>query len=98
MTVCFDYLLPFIICMQINIGALNPVTLVAFMQGLGWNRVHASAVADHISTIKANLALKLDTFKKLGRPLMVTLTKVIDIRTLYLIVQTCDTRYIGLSI
>ena len=68
-----------------------------------------SAMANHLSAIKAKLALfglptqifqdpRIKYFQKamvLRRPLKVQLKKIIDIHTLHLIVKVCDSTYVG---
>ena len=93
--------------MKINIFALSPLTLIAYLQFLDTNAI--SATANHLSAIKAKLALfgitayifqdpRLKYFQRamiLHRPFKVALKTIIDIPTLQLMVRHCDFTYMG---
>ena len=92
----FRLFIVFTIFMKINVCKLSPLALVAYLQFLETNQVSASAMANHLSAIKAKLALlglsiqpfqdpRIKYFQKvmlLHRPFKVALKCIIDIPTL----------------
>ena len=111
--VCLDSVfrlsVAFTIFMRINVCTLSPLALIAYLQFWETNQVSAASMANHLSAIKAQLALfglpihtfadpRIKYFQKamiLHRPLKVTLKKIIDIQTLQLIVIACNFIYIS---
>ena len=105
----FRLFLAFTIFMRINVLALSPLALIAYLQFLETNKISAASMSNHLSAIKAKLALfglpvypfsdpRIKYFQKamiLHRPFKVTLKKIIDIHTLQLIVRACDFTYMG---
>ena len=105
----FRLFLAFTIFMKVNILAITALSLIAYLQFLEANHVSAASMSNHLSAIKAKLALfglplhpfadpRIKYFQKamtLHRPLKVTLKKIIDIRTLQLILTACDSTYMG---
>ena len=95
--------------MKINVFALSPLSLIAYLQFLETNQISAASMANHLSAIKAKLALfglllqsfsdpRIKYFQKamtLHRPFKVTLKKIIDLNTLQLIVRAFDFTYMG---
>ena len=84
--------------------------IIAYLQFLESNNTSGSAMANHLSAIKAKLSMlgisiqafldpRIKYFQKamvLHRPFKVQLKKkIIDIDTLHLIVRTCDSTYMG---
>ena len=53
----FRLFIAFTIFMKINVCKLSPLALVAYLQFLETNQTSASAIANHLSAIKAKLAL-----------------------------------------
>ena len=108
-TSMFRLFLAFTIFMKLNIFQLTPVMVLAYLQFLESNNISASAMANHLSAIKAKLSIygvpthmfqdsRIRYFQKamtLHKPFKVQLKKVIDINTLQLIVRTCDSTYMG---
>ena len=95
--------------MNIQLATLSQVTLIAYLQFLHFNNISAGAMANHLSAIKAKMALfglstaifqdqRLKYFQKaitLHRPFKAKLKSLIDIDTLMLIVRACDFTYMG---
>ena len=108
-TSMFRLFLAFTVFMKINISCLSPLMIIAYLQFLESNNTSASAMANHLSAIKAKLSMlgvsiqafldpRIKYFQKamvLHRPFKVQLKKIIDIDTLHLIVRTCDSTYMG---
>ena len=105
----FRLFLAFTIFMKVNIFAITPLSLIAYLQFLESNHISVASMSNHLSAIKAKLALfglplhpfadpRIKYFQKamtLHRPFKVTLKKIIDIHTLQLIVRACDFTYMG---
>ena len=105
----FRLFLAFIIFMKINLHVLSPLSIIAYLEFLETNQVSAASIANHLSAIKAKLALfglplqaftdpRIKYFQKamtLHRPFKVKLKKIIDIKTLHLIIRACDSTYMG---
>ena len=101
--------LAFTIFMRVSVQAISPLSLIAYLQFLEFNQISAASMANHLSAIKAKLALfglpissfadpRIKYFQKamiLHRPFKATLKKIIDIHTLQLIVRACDFTYMG---
>ena len=97
----FRLFLAFTIFMRVNVFSLSPL---AYLQFLETNQISAASMSNHLSAIKAKLALfglpihpfsdpRIKYFQKamiLHRPFKVVLKKIIDIHTLQLIVRACD--------
>ena len=95
--------------MNLDVSHLTPLMILAYLQFLETNNTSASAMANHLSAIKAKLSMsgisiqafydpRIKYFQKamtLHRPFKVQLKKIIDIDTLHLIVRTCDSTYMG---
>ena len=108
-TSMFRLFLAFTVFMKLSIFNLSPLILIAYLQFLETNHFSPSAMANHMSAIKAKLALfgisthifedqRIKYFHKamiLHQPFKVQLKKIIDIDTLQLIVRTCDSMYMG---
>ena len=106
----FRLFIAFTIFMNIQLATVSPVALIAYLQFLHFNNISASAMANHLSAIKAKMALfglstsifqdqRLKYFQKaitLHRPFKAKLNSLIDIDTLMLIVQACDFTYMGI--
>ena len=105
----FRLFLAFTIFMKVPISAITSVVLISYMQFLDANSISPSAMANHISAIKAKMALcglplamfddpRIKYFQKamvLKRPFKANLKKIIDIDTLQLIIRACDFTYMG---
>ena len=105
----FRLFLAFTVFMKISIFKLSPMLILAYLQFLETNNTSASSMANHISAIKAKLALfgisvhifdykRIKYFQKamlMRRSFKVQLKKIIDIDTLHLIVRTFDAMYMG---
>ena len=99
----------FTIIMKLNIFNLSPLMILVYLQFLESNHTSASAMADHLSAIKAKLSLfsisvymfqdpRIKYFQKAmihHKPFKVQLKKIIDINTLQLMVRTCDSTFMG---
>ena len=108
-TSMFRLFLAFTVFMKLSIFNLSPLILIAYIQFLETNHFSPSTMANHMSAIKAKLALfgisthifedqRIKYFHKamiLHQPFKVQLKKIIDIDTLQLIVRTCDSMYMG---
>ena len=95
--------------MQISLMDLSPMILIAYLRFLTTNGSSAPTLANHLSDIKANLAIyglptqlfhdpRIKYFQKcitLHRPFKPSLKSIIDIDTLQLIVRLCDSTYMG---
>ena len=95
--------------MQISLVNLSPTILIAYLQFLTTNGSSPPTLANHLSAIKANLALyglptqlfqdpRIKYFQKavtLHRPFTPFLKSIIDIDTLQLIIRMCDSTYMG---
>ena len=105
----FRLFLAFTIFMKLSVFHLKPLTVLAYLQFLESNHTSASAMANHLSAIKAKLSLygisvhmfqdpRVKYFQKamiLHKPFKVQLKNIIDINTLQLMVRTCESTYIG---
>ena len=108
-TSMFRLFLAFTVFMKLSIFKLSPLIIVAYLQFLETNKFSPSAMANHISAIKAKLSLygisvamfqdpRIKYFHKamiLHQPFKAQLKKIIDIDTLHLIVRICDSMYMG---
>ena len=108
-TSMFRLFLAFTVFMKLDVSHLTPLMILAYLQFLETNNTSASAMANHLSVIKAKLSMsgisiqafhdpRIKYFQKartLHRPFKVQLKKIIDIDTLHLIVRTCDSTYMG---
>ena len=95
--------------MQVSLFHLSPMILIAYLQLLTTNGSSPPTLANHLSAIKANLALyglptqlfqdpRIEYFQKsvtLYRPFNPSLKSIIDIDTLQLIIRMCDSTYMG---
>ena len=105
----FALFVGFCVFLNVTFQALTPDVIMAFMEFLIGNGASYSAVASHISAIKAMLGLyglsismfespRIKLFIKsvqMNRPLKVSIPAIIDIPLLYRIIQVCDTMYMG---
>ena len=105
----FRLFVAFTVFMQVSILQLTPMILIAYLQFLTSNGSSTPTLANHLSAIKANLAIyglptllfqdpRIKYFQKamiLHRPFKPSLKSVIDIDTLHLIVRLCDSTYMG---
>ena len=105
----FRLFIAFTVFMQVSLMDLCPMILIAYLQFLTTNGSSPPTLANHLSAIKANLALyglptqlfqdpRIKYFQKamtLHRPFKASLKSVIDIDTLQLIVRLCDSTYMG---
>ena len=95
--------------MKVNIYTLYLLILIAYLHFLETYNTSGSAMANHLSNVKAKLALfgnpihifkmrESSTFKRpmlQHRHIKVNLKRIIDIQTLQLIIRTCDLTYMG---
>ena len=95
--------------MKVPISAITSVVLISYMHFLDANSISPSAMAKHISAMKAKMALcglslamfddpRMKYFQNamfLKRPFKANLKKIIDIDTLQLIIKACDFTYMG---
>ena len=93
--------------MHIQVEAISPLILVAYLQFLYTNKYSATAMANHLSAVKTELALsgfsmqpfedpRIKYFQKAlipHRPFKASLKKIIDIDTPQCIVRACDSTY-----
>ena len=105
----FRLFLTFTIFMKVPILAITSVVLISYMQFLDANSISPWAMANHISAIKAKMALyglplaifddpRIKYFQKamvLKRLFKANLKNIIDIDTLHLIIRACDFTYMG---
>ena len=105
----FRLFLAFWCFINIQLSHLSPLILLSYLEFLVENNVSHSSIANHMSAIKASCAIyDLNThifqdsrlkyyFKALAlhKPFKVTLKKIVDIPTLILIANTCDSMYMG---
>ena len=105
----FRLFVAFAIFMNSDLTITTPLTIIAYLQFLDSIHISASAMANPLSAIKAEMALfglstacfqdqRIKYFQKsvtLHRPFKASLKKVIDIDTLQLIVWACDFTYMG---
>ena len=103
----FRLFLAFTIFMKVPISAITSVVIITYMQFLDANAISPSAMENHTSAIRAQMALyglplaifddpRSKYFQKamvLKKPFKANLKKIID--TLYLIVRSCDFTYMG---
>ena len=108
-TSMFRLFLAFTVFMNLDVVHLTPLVILTYLQFLESNNTSASAMANHLSAIKAKLSIsgfpiqafydpRIKYFQKamtLHRPFKVHQKKIIDIDTLHLIVRTCDSTYMG---
>ena len=108
-TSMFRLFVAFTVFMKLSIFHLTPLILIAYLQFLECNQFSPSAMANHMSAIKAKLSLsgisirffddhRIKYFHKamiLHQPFKVKLKKTIHIDTLQLIVRACDSMYMG---
>ena len=105
----FRLFLAFCCFTKIELSSLTPVVVLSFLEFLYENKVSPSAIANHISAIKASLALhglsthsfqdqRVAYFQRslaLNQKFASTIKKVIDIELLHKIVQICDSMWMG---
>ena len=105
----FRLFIAFTVFMQVSLMELCPRILLAYLQFLTTNGSSAPTLANHMSAIKANLAIhglptqifhdpRIKYFQKsitLHRPFKPALKAIIDIDTLQLMVRLCDSSYMG---
>ena len=105
----FRLFIAFTVFMQVSLMDLCPRIVIAYLQFLTTNGSSAPTLGNHLSAIKANLAIyglptqifhdpRIKYFQKsitLHRPFKAALKSIIDIDTLQLIVRLCDSTYMG---
>ena len=108
-TSMFRLFIAFTIFIKWNNFNLSTMIILVYLQFLETNNISASAMANHLSAIKAKLSLsgipvhmcedpRIKYFQRamtIHRPFKVHLEKIIDIETLQLLVLTCDSTYMG---
>ena len=105
----FRLFIAFTVFMQVSLLKLTPMIIIAYLQFLTTNGSSTPTLANHLSAIKANLAIyglptslfqdpRIKYFQKamtLQRPFKPSLKSVIDIDTLQLIIRLCDSTNMG---
>ena len=95
--------------MQVSVFKLTAIMVVSYLQFLTTNNASPPTLANHLSAIKANLAIyglstqlfqdpRIRYFQRaiaLHQPFKPCLKSIIDIDTLQLIVRVCDSTYMG---
>ena len=105
----FRLFIAFTVFMQVSLLALQPMTIVAYLQFLASNGLSSPTLANHLGAIKANLSLygiptlifqdpRIKYFQRavtLRSSFKPALKTLIDIDTLQLMVRACDATYMG---
>ena len=105
----FRLFIAFTVFMQVSLMDLCFRIVIAYLQFLTTNGSSAPTLVNHLSAIKANLAIyglptqifhdpRIKYFQKsitLHRPFKAALKSIINIDTLQLIVRLCDSTYMG---
>ena len=105
----FRLFLAFCCFIKINLQQITPLVVMSFLEFLVENNSSHSLIANYVSAIKANMALyglsvyafqdpRITYFQRalsIHKPFSPVVKKIIDIPRLTLIVQICDTMWMG---
>ena len=105
----FRLFLAFCSFIHCTLSKISPIIILAYLEFLTENNLSHASIVNHLSALQASFALyninlspfqdpRIKYYQKalaLHKPFKVTLKKIVDVHTLNLIIQACDTTYMG---